>query len=164
MKIYDENQFLKNKNVSIDNFGTEGSDDLPPRKWKDIYIIIPSIIKSYLSHEIEINEKLKDTKYHITHNDKISILGYDVGKSNITFYSNGIEFDIIIYMDEGRPIEFDVDEYENSNEILEKIKNGIKSKLNKVSNVDLKIHVGTRKENGKRYVDTFEIVKCSIEY
>ena len=56
------------------------------------------------------------------------------------------------------------DELENSVKILEKIKNGIKSKLNKVSNVGLKIHVGTRTENGKRYVDTFEIVKCSIEY
>ena len=164
MKIYEENQFLNNKNVSIDNFGTEGIDDLAPRKWKDIYIVIPSIIKSYLSYEIGINEKMKDTKYHIEHNHKISILGYDVGNSHITFYSDGIEFDCVIYMDKGRPIEFDVDEYENSDEIIERIKDGIKSKLNKVSGVSLKIMVGTRTENDKKYVDYFEIRKCGIDY
>ena len=166
MKIYEENQFLNNKNVSINNFGTEGIDDPAPRKWKDIYIIIPSIIKKYLSYELKLHEELVNTGNtdNVEHSHKTNILGYSVTDGICGFNRDFIIFSCSIKMNSGRLIEFDEDEYDNDDTIIEKIENTIKSMLNKVSRVRIRVNVNYYTENGKKYIKFFNINECQIFY
>ena len=136
MKIYDENQFLKNKNVPIDNFGMEGIDDPEPRKWEDVYTVIPSILKKWLLADIKYREEMisKGVTEYTADRDPISILGYKcVGVTSIG--PDRIDFSFKINL-ESRPFKFDNDDF-ISNKLNKKIRDNFKSLINKESGIYL---------------------------
>ena len=138
MKIYDENQFLTNKNVSIDNFGTEGIDDLEPRKYEDVYTIIPSILKKWLLADIKYREEMlsKGVTKYTAKRDPISILGYKcVGNTSIG--PDHIDFSFNINL-ESRPFKFDDDDFK-SDKLNKKIRDNFQSLINKESSIFLNL-------------------------
>lgn len=136
MQIYENNQFLNNKNVTIDNFGTEGVDDPPPRKYEEIYTIIPSILKKWLLADIKYREEMisKGVTEYTADRDPISILGYKcVGDTSIG--PDSIDFSFKINL-ESRPFKFDDDDFK-SDKLNKKIRDNFQSLINKESSIFL---------------------------